>query len=1006
MKKIISLVFFILVLVNVFCLVSVTASASDLAKDQANKKDLSSLDSGNQTKLSSKEKISRINKIISDKKLKWSAGETSMSALSPEEIRSRLTLTRPKLDKSKLGSLKTTFSETSYPSTLDWRNNNGNWVTPVKNQGGCGSCWAFSSLGVIESRINIALNDTNFDIDLSEQDVVSCNGYGNCSGGNEIFVFDYAKSNGVVRESCFPYTATQQSCLNKCSNWQNESVKVLNYGVINDPTAIKQAIDNYGPVTVYMAVYDDFNYYQGGIYKWTWGRYLGLHSISIVGYNDNQGYWICKNSWGTGWGESGFFRIDYSENVLDYNIWNTLLIGEFFLDESYFVSSTDIDNDGVDDSADNCPQTYNPSQLDTDLNVTERCNRITGFCGNACDADDDNDGVNDTADACPTVKGLAEYNGCPDTFPPNITILSPLNHTWYPSNSVSVNVSAGEIAQFINASLDSSTTPIKECDNCSNLTYNLTNLTEGNHTFTVYASDYFNNTANRTAVFFVDTQYPVLISQTPGNGSVVEGSDNASFSVKYVEEHLDKIELFWNGTWPYACDNMTICPPVVLADCASGSNQTCSATLNLSSYPDGSNLTYYFVVSDLSGKNSSLQPYTVKIDRCIPNWTCIKYDICQDGNVTSCKSINDTNSCYSQTNLLSDLYQGNSSNDTYPEFNRTCKYVPYTKSENAFSTTFNQMSAINMTNETGTILEIFTTSNTTNSTVKVVKYSDNPKDNNTFGLTSLGKYVDIEIDGDAKNNLGWAIIKIYYNDDEIINAGINESSLRIYYWNETEDEWQTIEDSGVNVSENYVWANTTHFSLYGTYGQPSPYCGDGSCNNGETCSSCSSDCGSCPPPSGGGGGGSGFYAPPACTENWSCSGWSSCVEGKQTRTCNDSNKCGTTKSKPSETRSCEVAKEETKNKTIILRCVPGEGKCLGNDILECNSEGSGWSVVQTCEYGCSNSVCNEKPKVSVSPTGFITGTGATLMFGILILTAIAVVAGRFFYRARKKEIFR
>jgi len=181
------------------------------------------------------------------------------------------------------------------------------------------------------------------------------------------------------------------------------------------------------------------------------------------------------------------------------------------------------------------------------------------------------------------------------------------------------------------------------------------------------------------------------------------------------------------------------------------------------------------------------------------------------------------------------------------------------------------------------------------------------------------------------------------------------------------------------------------------------YCGDSMCNGGETCSSCSADCGQCLPPPGGGGGttGGGFFAPPTCKEEWSCSEWSSCVDGKQIRTCTDSNKCKTTKNKPSENQSCEIPKQEIKTETKI--CNPGEKKCSGNDTLECNSDGSEWNLIQKCEYGCLNNGCNDKPKMIGPPTGFMIVSETTLTLGVLILMAIVVVAGGFFYKTRKKK---
>jgi len=186
---------------------------------------------------------------------------------------------------------------------------------------------------------------------LSEQDVASCAPGSNdgiwdgdaTDSNNETTALSYMKNTGIVKESCFPYSGLANVCSNKCSNLQNEILKVQNYNSITSSAdSIKQAVNDYGPVTVYMAVYEDFMAYSDGVYSWAYGDYLGYHSISIVGYNDAGQYWICKNSWGTGWGEEGYFRIDYSENVLDSYSWDPTQPGEFFLDDSYCVTGTDI----------------------------------------------------------------------------------------------------------------------------------------------------------------------------------------------------------------------------------------------------------------------------------------------------------------------------------------------------------------------------------------------------------------------------------------------------------------------------------------------------------------------------------------------------------------------------------------------------------------------------------------------------------------------------------------
>ncbi|MFH1623452.1 MAG: C1 family peptidase, partial [Candidatus Aenigmatarchaeota archaeon] len=295
----------------------------------------------------------------------------------------------------------------SYPSSMDWRNKDGrNWVTPVKNQGNCGACWAFGAVGVVESRAMIALGDPDHPIDLSEQDLVSCSGIGDCGGaalGSMDSVFAYTQSTGIVDESCFPYAASNLPCSNKCGDWQAKTVRVLDYEKLPASTEpIKQAISDYGPVTVYMAVLSDFLGYQGGVYSHSDEAELkGFHAVSIVGYDDAGQYWICKNSWGSGWGESGFFRISYSENVLNYTAWQRDLYDwrTFFLDGSYVVRNTDIDNDGFADQT----------------------------------------------DACPYARGIAAYGGCPDVYAPSVEYISPTYENGTTVNAmnatIAVNVS-------------------------------------------------------------------------------------------------------------------------------------------------------------------------------------------------------------------------------------------------------------------------------------------------------------------------------------------------------------------------------------------------------------------------------------------------------------------------------------------------------------------------------------------------------------------------------------
>ena len=223
----------------------------------------------------------------------------------------------------------------AFLTELDWRSYtyngiSGNWLTSVKNQGNCGSCWAFAAIGCLEAMINIAGKNPNIDEDLSEQYMVSCvTSCSGCNGGNAYYCYEYMKddtypNDGALPESCFPYTSgssgSEPSCSSKCSDWTNKLVKTItNFGESSGSSQIKARLSK-GPVCLSFDVYSDFKDYTGGIYMHTYGVYLGAHQVVCVGYSDSGGYWICKNSWGASWGESGYFKIKYGECYIEYEL--------------------------------------------------------------------------------------------------------------------------------------------------------------------------------------------------------------------------------------------------------------------------------------------------------------------------------------------------------------------------------------------------------------------------------------------------------------------------------------------------------------------------------------------------------------------------------------------------------------------------------------------------------------------------------------------------------------
>jgi C1A family cysteine protease len=261
-----------------------------------------------------------IQKAIKEKKAKWEAGETSVSVL-PDNLRQY----RAKMDKPKVKDTDTFLSVepplTGLPTGIDWRNYDGlNYVSPVKNQGNCASCWAFATTAALESYIMKTENAPGSKEDCAEQVLISCAGAGSCSGGNISLASSYIRDTGLPPEMVYYYTATNGTCP---TGWQETAYRIGSWSyACTSPNvdAIKNALVTYGPLVTCMSVYADFFSYVSGIYSYTTGSYAGGHAVLIVGYDDIEQCFIVKNSWGTGWGEDGFFRIAYSQcnNVVDF----------------------------------------------------------------------------------------------------------------------------------------------------------------------------------------------------------------------------------------------------------------------------------------------------------------------------------------------------------------------------------------------------------------------------------------------------------------------------------------------------------------------------------------------------------------------------------------------------------------------------------------------------------------------------------------------------------------
>jgi hypothetical protein len=209
------------------------------------------------------------------------------------------------------------------PDAFNWCDSGG--CTPVKDQASCGSCWAFGTVGPLECNIKIKDGVT---VDLAEQWLVSCNSDGwGCGGG--WWAHDYHQwktdpcgGTGAVFEADFPYVASDVPC--NCpyphqyliDNW----AFIGNEYSVPSVDAIKQAMIDYGPVSVAVYANSAMQGYTGGIFNGC-GSGVVNHAVTLVGWDDNQGtsgVWIMRNSWGPGWGEGGYMRIPYNCSSIGY----------------------------------------------------------------------------------------------------------------------------------------------------------------------------------------------------------------------------------------------------------------------------------------------------------------------------------------------------------------------------------------------------------------------------------------------------------------------------------------------------------------------------------------------------------------------------------------------------------------------------------------------------------------------------------------------------------------
>jgi len=258
-------------------------------------------------------------------------GITQFSDLSPQEFRARyLTLkkgnTSKMLRSDKLNEVYIPTNLEDTPESFDWRDKGA--VTSIKNQGMCGSCWAFSAVGNIEGQLQIK---TGKAVDLSPQQLVDCDRKVDqgCDGGDMNYAFDYlTEVGGIDTLADYPYDGDDE----KCRYDPSKSVaKVIGYKYAGstDEEVIKNFLYTTGPLAIGINA-EPLQFYIFGIFnpwfEWICDPADQNHGVVLVGYGVHKGifgdtpYWIVKNSWGWIWGERGYFRIIRGKGACGINV--------------------------------------------------------------------------------------------------------------------------------------------------------------------------------------------------------------------------------------------------------------------------------------------------------------------------------------------------------------------------------------------------------------------------------------------------------------------------------------------------------------------------------------------------------------------------------------------------------------------------------------------------------------------------------------------------------------
>ncbi|KAJ8921570.1 hypothetical protein NQ315_010475 [Exocentrus adspersus] len=239
-------------------------------------------------------------------------GVNQFTDLSPEEYRSMLNYSASLRPVHSEPIVWHNLSNVQAPEYVNWVEQGR--VTPVKNQGNCGSCWAFSTTGAMEGAY---ARKTGNLVSFSEQFLMDCStDNAGCDGGNMVVAYGYIKANGIEREDDYPYEEKNGWC-----RYSDGSIvtRISGYVIVpQDENSVKDAVASVGPIAAGIDA-GHFQNYAGGVFETSECSSTELnHGVLIAGYGTENGkdYWLIKNSWASWWGDNGYVKMARNRNNL------------------------------------------------------------------------------------------------------------------------------------------------------------------------------------------------------------------------------------------------------------------------------------------------------------------------------------------------------------------------------------------------------------------------------------------------------------------------------------------------------------------------------------------------------------------------------------------------------------------------------------------------------------------------------------------------------------------